>query len=114
MLVSEGKITMSAAEWDEFAGATFAPWMPRTPREFGAMVDLGMARHLAENTDGQGYLHAIALEAMKFGPEGDVNFPIDKRRMAFMKVHGTWPTDDQLRAFEAEGALARPGLTRIK
>jgi len=113
MLVSEGKITMSAAEWDEFAGATFAPWMPRTPREFDAMVDLGMARHLAENTDGQGYLHAIALEAMKFGPEGEVNFPIDKRRMAFMKVHGTWPTDDQLRAFEAD-ALARPGLTRIK
>lgn len=31
-----------------------------------------------------------------------------------MKVHGTWPTDDQLQAFEAEGAVARPGLTRIK
>lgn len=114
MLIADGKITMSGAEWQEFAASTFAPWMPRTPREFDAMVELGMARHLAENTDGQGFLHAIALDAMKFGPNGEANFPLDKRRMAYVKVHGSWPTDDELQAFEASGGTTRAALSVVK
>jgi hypothetical protein len=114
MLITDGKIRMSDAEWREFAEATFAPWVPRTPREFNAMVDLGIARHLAENTDGQGFMHQISLEAMKFGENGEANFPLDMRRMAYVKVHGTWPTDDELRSFEAQGGNSRPTLTLVK
>ena len=114
MLVSDSKITMSGAEWEEFASATFAPWLPRTVAEFNAMCQLGSARHLAENTDGQGFMHALAVEAMMFGPDGEVNFPIDKRRMEYVKVHGAWPSDEQLHAFEAAGGRQRPPLTRIK
>ncbi len=101
MLVSDNnKITMSASEFQEFADATFAPWTPRTVAEFNAMCELGMARHLAEDIGGTGFLNAIAIDAMKFGPEGQVNFPIDKRRMAYVKAHGSWPDDEQLKAFE--------------
>lgn len=115
MLVSDGRITMSDAEWDEFAAATFAPWVPRTPAEFNAMCDLGSARHLVENTDGKGFMHALAVEEMQFGPNGEVNFPVDKRKLAYMKVHGVWPTDAQLQAFESAGApTARPGLTLVR
>lgn len=114
MLVSENKITMGADEWEEFAAATFAPWVPRTVAEFNAMCQLGSARHLAENTEGQGFMHALAVEAIMFGPNGEVNFPIDKRRMEFVKFHGTWPRDEQLQAFEAAGGPRRPALSRIK
>lgn len=115
MLVSENKITMGADEWNEFAAATFAPWIPRTVAEFNAMCQLGSARHLADDTDGQGFMHALAVEAMMFGPNGEVNFPIDKRRMEYVKVHGNWPTDEQLHAFEsADGALRRPALSLVK
>lgn len=114
MLVSENKITMGADEWRDFAAATFAPWVPRTVAEFNAMCQLGCARHLAENTDGQGFMHALAVEAMMFGPTGEVNFPLDKRRMEYVKVHGNWPSDEQLREFEAAGAPLRPSLTRVK
>lgn len=115
MLVFERKLTMTAEEWNEFAAATFAPWLPRTVAEFNAMCQLGSARHLADDTDGHGFMHALAVEAMAFGPNGEVNFPIDKRRMEYVKVHGTWPSDEQLHEFEAAGGAARrPALTRIK
>jgi hypothetical protein len=115
MLVSDNKITMSAAEFQEFAAATFAPWHPRTIAEFNAMCDLGMARHLADDTDGAGFMHAIAVDAMKFGDDGQVNFPLDKRRMAYVKVHGIWPTDAQLADFEdaAEAPAGKPRLELV-
>lgn len=99
MLVSNGRITMSNAEAQEFAEATFAPWTPRTPAEFNAMCDLGSARHLADNTGGQGFMHALAAEGMKFGDDGEVNFPVNKRKAAYMKERGIWPTDEQLAAW---------------
>jgi hypothetical protein len=105
---------MSDAEWQEFAAATFAPWVPRTPAEFDAMCALGSARHLAENTAGRGFMHALAAEAMAFGADGEVNFPLDKRRIAYMKQHGTWPSDEDLKASEAPGTPTRPGLSRVK
>jgi len=112
MLVCDNKITMSAAEWEEFQSATFAPWVPRTVGEFNAMCQLGAERHLV---DGGGFMDALAVEAMQFGPNGEVNFPIDKRRMAYAKVHGTWPNDEQLQAFEKEGgAAARPALSLVR
>lgn len=102
MLVSNGKITMSSAEAQEFASATFAPWTPRTIAEFNAMCDLGSARHLADNTGGQGFMFALEAEGMKFGENGEINFPMDRRKMAYLKVHGTWPTDEEARNFEAD------------
>lgn len=113
MLISNGKITMTASEAKEFAAATFAPWTPRTIAEFNAMCDLGSARHEVDNTEGVGFMHSLAVEAMKFGPNGEMNFPIDHRKMAYVKVHGTWPSDDELQAFEAGGGVARPGLTLV-
>lgn len=115
MIVSDNKISMSPAEFQEFADATFAPWMPRTVAEFNAMCDLGMARHLAENTGGTGFMHAIGIDAMKFGENGEVNFPMDKRRLAYLRAHGTWPMDPELKAFEEGGEAARgaPRLTVV-
>ncbi len=115
MLITDGKITMSAAEAQEFKEATFAPWTPRTIAEFNAMCDLGSARHLCDNTEGLGFMHAMVAEEMKFGPDGQQNYPLDKRKMAYTKVHGTWPTDDQLKDFEAADfpAAARTGLSIV-
>lgn len=116
MLLLDGKITMSHDEAREFAEACFAPWTPRTIAEFNAMCDLGSARHLADDTDGHGFMHALAVEAMKFGPNGEANFPLDKRKLAYTKVHGTWPSDAQLREFEggADAAPGRPTLSIVK
>jgi hypothetical protein len=100
LTTTDFKITMSSQEFADFQSATFAPWVPRTVAEFNAMCDLGSARHLAENTGGQGFMHAIAAEGMRYGENGQANFPIDRRRMAYAKVHGTWPTDGQLKDFE--------------
>jgi len=115
MLVADGKIAMSDAEWQQFSTATFAPWVPRSPAEFDAMCALGSARHLAENTGGHGFMHALAAEGMAFGANGEVNFPIDKRRMAYVKAHGCWPSEEQLCDFEAAlGAPQRAGLRLVK
>ena len=115
MLVHEGKITMSAAEAQDFQEATFAPWTPRTIAEFNAMCDLGSARHLCDNTGGVGFMHALVAEEMKFGPEGQQNYPLDKRRIAYAKVHGTWPSDQELQAFEETGLTpaGRVGLSVV-
>jgi hypothetical protein len=99
MLVSNNQINMRSAEWSIFKELTFAPWRPRTVREFNAMAELGAARHMVDNTDGIGWMHALSCEEIKFGPNGEVNFPIDKRRMEYVRVHGTWPSDEELRAF---------------
>jgi len=100
MLVSDNRITMSEKEWLLFQEMTFAPWRPRTIREFNALAELGAARHLVENTFGAGFIHALACETIVFGPNGEARFPSNPRRMAYTKVHGTWPTDEQLEAFE--------------
>ena len=97
----DGWLTMNEQEWQEFAEATFAPWRPRTPREFDAMVDLGMARHLVENTGGTGGIRAIAVDGIRFGPQGEINFPADKLKLAFFRRYQKWPTPSQLAEFEA-------------
>lgn len=107
-MVIEGRIRMTDNEWKEFERLNWAPWRPRTPAEFNAMCDLAIARHQVEDTDGLGEVYAIATAQMKFGPNGEVNFPADKRREAYVKVHGTWPNDEQLAAFDA-GELPDPG-----
>lgn len=112
MMVFDGMLTMSANEWADFQRLTHAPWKPRTPEEFDAMCDLGAARHKADNTGGKGWIHAMGCSEMKFGPQGEVNFPADARRIAYMKVHGTWPSDTELREFETS-STPRPGLKSV-
>lgn len=118
MLVSDERITMAEGEWCEFAALTFAPWRPRTIAEFNAMCDLGAARHLADNTDGQGFMFALELEGIKFSEDGQPNFPLDKAKVEYMRVHGTWPTQDQFDAYRvAQGDTPQRsggGLTRVK
>ncbi|WP_070401304.1 hypothetical protein [Hydrogenophaga sp. PML113] len=114
MIVSNGRLSMSQDEWLQFQQITRAPWQPRTPREFNAMCELGAAHHRVENTDGEGWSHEMACEDMKFGPDGQINFPADQRRLAYVKVHGTWPTDEQLREFEGQPKTAGPGLTVVR
>lgn len=105
MILNGGRIEMTASELDAFSAATFAPWTPRTIAEFNAICDLGSARHLVDNTGGQGFMFALEAEGMKFGENGEVNFPMDQRKMAYLKAHGTWPTEEQFRAFEADGQV---------
>lgn len=114
MIVSDDRLQMSADEWAQFQEITHAPWTPRTPREFDAMCELGAAYHLAQNTEGAGWMRAMACEHMKFGPEGQINFPADQRRLAYVKVHGGWPTDDQLREFESGTTPTGPGLKLVR
>lgn len=114
MMLIDGKIRMSEKEWEDFRAATWAPWQPRTPAEFNAMCDLGAARHEAEDSDGLAFMRAIECEQMRFGPNNEVNFPMDERKVAYCKVHGTWPTDEQLKAhLEAEGATVVPGKLEL-
>ena len=115
MQVIEGRIVMSDEEWATFAAATFAPWRPRTPAEFNAMADLGSARHMAENTRGIGGFLAIGAEAMKFAPDGEIRYPPNMRKHAYLKEHGSWPTAEQLRRFEFNvDALGRPALKLVR
>jgi hypothetical protein len=113
MMVFNGTLTMSADEWADFQRITHAPWKPRTPEEFDAMCDLGAARHKADDTDGKGWIHAMGCSEMKFGPQGEVNFPADARRLAYVKVHGTWPSDEELREFEQSPSPRGPGLKAV-
>lgn len=112
MMVFNGTLSMSADEWADFQRLTHAPWKPRTRDEFDAMCDLGAARHEAENTDGTGFIRALGCREMKFGPEGEMNFPADARRLAFVKVHGTWPSNEELREFE-NAPPQLPGLKSV-
>lgn len=108
MMIVDGRIRMTDEEWQRFQRMNWAPWCPRTPAEFNAMCDLAIARHQVENTDGLGEVYAQATEKMKFGPNGEINFPEDKRKLAYVKEHGVWPTDAQMKEFEA-GETASPG-----
>ncbi|PZO21368.1 MAG: hypothetical protein DCF26_00050 [Burkholderiales bacterium] len=112
MMVFNETLSMSADEWADFQRLTHAPWKPRTREEFDAMCDLGAARHKADNTDGCGWIRATGCSAMKFGPGGEMNFPADPRRLAYVKVFGTMPNDEQLREFENAPPL-RPGLKSV-
>jgi hypothetical protein len=117
MLVSDGRITMAEGEWQEFAALSCAPWRPRTIAEFNAMCDLGAARHLADNTRGEGFMFALELEGIKFGEDGEANFPLDKRKLEYMRVHGIWPTQEQFEVFQQASGAQQPGpggLTRVK
>lgn len=106
MILDGGRIEMTVSEFNAFAAATFAPWKPRTIAEFNAMCKLGAARHLADNTDGAGFMHALEAEGMSFDEDGTPNFPMDQRKMEFMKKHGTWPTAEEFEAFLAGGERA--------
>lgn len=116
MILDGGRIEMTASEFEAFAAATFAPWKPRTVAEFNAMCNLGAARHLAENTGGAGFMHALEAEGMLFGEDGTANFPMDQRKMDFVKKHGTWPTAEEFKTFLAAGdvAAAPPKLALVK
>jgi hypothetical protein len=112
MLVQDGKISMSQTEFAQFQQITFAPWVPRTPEEFNAMCTLGIARHNADNTGGFPIIAVIACESIMFDPDGTAHFPSDQRRLAYMKVHGDWPTDEQLAEFEGLQS-PKPGLQLV-
>lgn len=113
MIVSNGHLSMSQDEWLQFQQISRAPWQPRTPREFNAMCELGAAHHMAENAQGLGWMPAMACEEMMFGPEGQMNFPADQRRLAYVKTHGCWPTDEQLIEFEGR-PNSGPALTLVR
>jgi hypothetical protein len=114
MILSNGYLTMTPVEWSQFQELTRAPWQPRSPEEFDAMCTLGAAHHRVENTGGVGWMHALACEEMCFGPNGEMNFPADKRRLAFAEANGTWPTDDELREFEGETFPSTTGLKLVR
>ena len=114
MILSDGSLTMTDDEWQQFTNITRAPWRPRTREEFDAMCTLGAACHRAENTDGAGWMHALACEEMRFGPNGEMNFPADQRRLAYTAAHGTWPTDEELLAFEGAPPPSAPGLKLVR
>ena len=111
MIVADGRISMSEQEWQQFAAATFATWRPRTVEEFNAMVDLAIARRRADEDAVEAALDVVALDAYKFGPDGEVNFPANQRWLAYVKVHGVAPTVEQQQAFD--GAPRRAGLTLV-
>lgn len=106
---TEGDIAMSESEWQEFARLTFAPWRPRTISEFNAMCDLAAAKYMADD-DPMGGVHAASVEVMKFGANGEINYPITRDQEAFMTKHGTFPTPEQLVEFRDErDSQPRPG-----
>lgn len=111
MVVSDGRLSMSEQEWQQFAAATFATWKPRTVEEFNAMVDLAIARRRADDDAIEAALDVVALDAYKFGPDGEVNFPVNQRWLAYVKVHGVAPTPEQLE--ELGAAPRRTGLTLV-
>ena len=108
----DGTITMSQSEWQQFVAATSAPYKPRSILEFNAMCDLAAARYLHENVEGMGGMNAVAVEAMKFGPNGEINFPLTSAQDEYMKKHGTFPSAEQLKEFLREsgapGAVVTP------
>jgi len=108
MLISDGRITLSAAEFSEFKALTFAPWVPRSIAEFNAMCDLGAARHFEENTDGVGWMRAWSCSEAKFDKDGNARFPVNPSEMAYIKQYGTVPTADELKAFEATAVGSAP------
>lgn len=113
MLISDGQLTLSNSEWALFQEVTFAPWRPRTRDEFNAMCKLGAIRHMIENTGGVGWMRALACEDIMFGENGEINFPQDKRRMAYLKVHGTWPSDAELADFESQSTASTRNVTQM-
>lgn len=108
MFINNQEITMTPSEWEMFSELTFAPWRPRTIKEFNAMCDLGMARHFHENTEGKGVLKGVACDCIKFGEDGVAHFPPNRRKQEYIKVFGESPTPEQLAAFE-RGQLPMPG-----
>lgn len=112
MMVVDGLIRMSDAEWLKFQELCFAPWRPRSQAEFDAMCDLAKARHIVDNTNALGHVIALSIDGIKFGPNGEINFPEDQRRLAYAKVHGTWATDAELAEFDGQ-PKARPTLSVV-
>lgn len=110
MLVIDGVIRMNDKEVRHFIEVVGGPYIPRTPAEFNAMCDLSIARHLHEDTNGLGCIFAEAIRAVKFGPDNKINFFTDSRRTDFAKVHGYWPSEEQLLKFEA-GEMPAPAET---
>jgi hypothetical protein len=110
MLVTDDKITMSDGEWDQFQTVTHAPWRPRTKDEFNAMCDLGSAFHRVENIENLGVLFAQNCQRIKFSADGAANFPVDRRRLAFIKVHGYAPSPEELAQF-LDGNMPGPSAS---
>ena len=101
MLVTNGKfITMTDSEWVRFQALTFAPWVPQTIDEFNAMCDLGRARH-HRTGGGPGNHEGISCDCIKFDEDGTPHFPENHRKLAFIKVHGYSPSDQELAMFES-------------
>lgn len=107
---TDGDISMSEKEWREFAEATAAPYRPRTALEFNAMCDLAIARHFADG-DPMGGVRAVEVEGMKFGPNGEINFPITPEQDDYMRKHGTFPSAEDLQAYRR--GEDGPGLDEV-
>ncbi|MFC6281153.1 hypothetical protein [Polaromonas aquatica] len=114
MLITDHLITMTDSEWQQFQAMTRAPWRPRTIAEFNAMADLGSAMHRAEDTESIGEVFAQNTQRIKFGPDGQANFPADKRRLAYVEKYGHSPTPEQLANFNTDAVPQRQGLSLVK
>lgn len=117
---ADGDITMSDREWSQFAAATAAPYRPRTVLEFNAMCDLAIARHFADG-DPMGGVRAVEVEAMKFGPNGEINFPITPEQDDYMRKHGKFPSPEDLQAYRrgedgpgVEEGRGKPALSVVR
>ncbi len=60
------------------------------------MCDLASARLRADDESFENTFIAEAVQSIKFGANGEVNFPEDKRKLDYVKVHGTWPSEEEL------------------
>jgi len=115
MLVVDGIITMSESEWQQFQEVTRAPWRPRTQDEFNAMCDLGAAMHRAENTEGMCELFAQNCQRIKFDAHGNANFPADKRKLEYIRLHGNSPSPAQLAEFmKSRTSIGSTGLSLVR
>jgi hypothetical protein len=115
MQVHDNKITMTDKEWTDFQEGNKAPWRPRTIEEFNAMCELGAAMHLAENTLSMGAGMAIASRRMKFGPNGEINYPADMAIIDYFNLYGEAPSPEELAAYKrGERKPDRPGMNLFK
>jgi hypothetical protein len=80
MMIVDGKLKLTESELALFQELTRDRWVPRTTKEFDLMCELAMERHRTDDSL-MGEIWAQAIRAAKFGPNGEHNFPIDRRKM---------------------------------
>lgn len=92
---------MTEAEWLQFKAITNAQWRPRTVEEFNAMCNLAAAKAHADTPGGFGIINGLEAESIRFDENGEMKFPPNPRKQAFIKEFGREPKNmEELGAFE--------------